>query len=130
MTKYAPSDTEFGARLAQLCDAAGFTQEQLAAELGVSRRRIAYFESESDHPPVSFLADRARVQNTTTDQLLGQAVVKGKSRSVSLSPRLERRLKLIEQPSPKPKQQLLAIIDIFIAAEQHRGPQGRSGPRS
>jgi hypothetical protein len=39
---------------------------------------------------------------------------------VSLSPRLERRLKQIERLSPKPKQQLLSIIDTFIAAEEHR----------
>jgi hypothetical protein len=34
---------------------------------------------------------------------------------------LERRLKQIENLSPKPKQQLLSIIDSFIAAEQNRG---------
>lgn len=130
MTKYiAPDGEGFGERLAQLRKAAGYTQEQLAAELGISRRRIAYYEAESDHPPVGFLADLARVLNTTTDALLGQAAGTRKSK-VSLSPRLERRLKQIERLSPKPKQQLLSIIDSFIAAEGHRNPQNRSGSRS
>ena len=122
MTKYiAPEGEGFGERLAQLRKAAGYTQEQLAAELGISRRRIAYYEAESAHPPVGFLADLARVLNTTTDALLGQGAGTRKSRPVSLSPRLERRLKQIERLSPKPKQQLLSIIDTFIAAAQHRG---------
>lgn len=121
MTKYiAPDGEGFGERLAQLRKAAGYTQEQLATELGISRRRIAYYEAESDHPPVGFLADLARVLNTTTDSLLGQQAGARKAK-VSLSPRLERRLKQIERLSPKPKQQLLSIIDSFIDAEQLRG---------
>jgi hypothetical protein len=56
----------------------------------------------------------------TTDSLLGHGAGNAKTRSVSLSPRLERRLKQIERLSPKPKQQLLSIIDTFIAAEEHR----------
>jgi hypothetical protein len=37
-----------------------------------------------------------------------------------LSPRLERRLRQIERLSPKSKQQLLSIIDTFIAADRSR----------
>lgn len=47
------------------------------------------------------------------EELLGSETPKRKARA-SLSPRLERRLKLIEGLSPKPKQQLLSIIDTFI----------------
>lgn len=133
MTKYiAPKGEGFGTRLAQLRKAAGYTQEQLASELGISRRRIAYYEAESDHPPVGFLGDLARVLNTTTDELLGHGAGKTKTRSVSLSPRLERRLKQIERLSAKPKQQLLSIIDSFIAAEEHRtqGANRSQGSRS
>ena len=133
MTKYvAPKGEGFGTRLAQLRKAAGYTQEQLASELGISRRRIAYYEAESDHPPVGFLGDLARVLNTTTDELLGHGAGKSKTRSVSLSPRLERRLKQIERLSAKPKQQLLSIIDSFIAAEEHRtqGANRSQGSRS
>lgn len=117
MTKYAHTKAEgFGARLAQLRKAAGFTQTQLADELSTSRRRIAYYESESDHPPANLLADLARVLNVTTDELLGSAPVKRQAKA-AMSPRLERRLKQIEHLSPKPKQQLLALIDTFIEAE-------------
>jgi len=130
MTKYiAPDGEGFRQRLAQLRKTAGYTQEQLASELGITRRRIAYYEAESDHPPVGFLSDLARVLNTTTDALLGQAACARKGK-VSLSARLERRLKQIERLSPKPKQQLLSIIDSFIAAEAHRSVRSRPGSSS
>lgn len=117
MTKYAHAQGQgFGPRLAALRKAAGFTQHQLAAEIGISRRRIAYYESESEHPPANLLADLARVLNVTADQLLTEAPAKRQVKA-SLSPRLERRLKQIERLSPKPKQQLLSLIDTFIEAE-------------
>jgi transcriptional regulator with XRE-family HTH domain len=121
MPKYTvPAADGFPARLTALRKAAGFTQAQLAAELGISRRRIAYYEAESEHPPASLLRELARVLNTTIDELLGSEPAKRKPRPASLSPRLERRLKQIEDLSPKPKQQLISIIDTFIAAEQNR----------
>ena len=117
MTKYAHAQGQgFGPRLAALRKAAGFTQHQLADELGISRRRIAYYESESEHPPANLLADLARVLNVSTDQLLTDAPVKRQAKA-TLSPRLERRLKQIERLSPKSKQQLMTIIDTFIEAE-------------
>jgi transcriptional regulator with XRE-family HTH domain len=117
MTKYAhPQGQGFGPRLAALRKAAGFTQHQLADELGISRRRIAYYEAESEHPPANLLADLARVLNLSTDQLLTDAPLKRQAKA-TLSPRLERRLKQIERLSPKSKQQLMTIIDTFIEAE-------------
>lgn len=55
--------------------------------------------------------------NVTTDELLG--VRTGRSKKITtlaVSSRLERRLKLIERMPPKPKQQLLGLIDTFLAA--------------
>lgn len=94
-----------------------FTQHQLADELGISRRHIAYYEPESDHPPANPLADLARALNVSTDQLLSDAPPAKRPAKASVSPRLERRLKQIEQLSPKSKQQLLNIIDTFIENE-------------
>jgi transcriptional regulator with XRE-family HTH domain len=127
MPKYTPPEgSGFAARLAALRKAAGFTQEQLAAEIGISRRRIAYYEAESDHPPASLLPKLAHALNTTVGVLLGEEAPKHKTRATALSPRLERRLRQIETLSPRPKQQLISIIDAFIAAEQNRRGGGSS----
>lgn len=55
MTTYKRSEKRgFSACVAQLRKT-GYTQEQLATELGISRRRVAYWEAESDHPPAGLL---------------------------------------------------------------------------
>jgi transcriptional regulator with XRE-family HTH domain len=118
MPKHAtPQADGFGARLASLRKAAGYTQQQLADEIGVSRRMVAYYETESEHPPANLLVDLARVLNTSTDELLGLTDAK-RNKPTAISPRLERRVKQIERLAPKSKQQLLGLIDTFIAAEQ------------
>lgn len=118
MTKHTtPQADGFGTRLATLRKAAGYTQQQLADEIGVSRRMVAYYETESEHPPANLLVDLARVLNTSTDELLGFADAK-RNKPTAISPRLERRVKQIERLTPKSKQQLLGLIDTFIAAEQ------------
>lgn len=66
--------------------------------------------------------------NVPVEALLSDSAASRKTRA-TLSPRLERRLRQIERLGPKPKQQLLSIIDTFIAAAQSPTTQ-RSGPRS
>ncbi len=117
----APQTRGFGVRLVQLRKAAGYTQQQLAEEIGAIRRQVAYYEGESEHPPANLLIDLARALNVSTDELLGLSTTRSKAaKPLAVSTRLERRLKLIERMSPKPKQQLLGLIDTFIAAEQGR----------
>lgn len=57
----------------------------------------------------------AQALNVTTDDLLGIGA-KRKAATPAISTRLERRLRLIERMPAKPKQQLLGLIDTFIAA--------------
>lgn len=117
MPKHADPQTHgFGERLVQLRKTAGYTQQQLADEIGASRRQIAYYEGESEHPPASLLIVLANALNVTTDELLGMRSGRGKAATPAVSTRLERRLKLIERMPAKPKQQLIGLIDIFIAA--------------
>jgi transcriptional regulator with XRE-family HTH domain len=113
-----PDAIGFGTRLAQLRKAAGYTQHQLADEIGATRRKIAYYESESEHPPANLLADLARVLNVSTDDLLGLNGSRKRAKVITVSPRLERRMRQIEALAPKPKQQLLGLIDTFIAAAE------------
>jgi len=110
----------FGLRLVQLRKGAGYTQQQLADEVGVSRRMIAYYEGETGHPPASFLADLARALGTTTDTLLGIVPTKKSTSRGSISTRWERRVRQIERLGPKPKQQIVTFIDAILTAEQAR----------
>ncbi|MCP4276049.1 MAG: helix-turn-helix domain-containing protein [Gammaproteobacteria bacterium] len=106
--------SSFGRRLAKLRKAAGHTQQQLANEIGATRRMIAYYESESQHPPSNMLVDLAKALNISADTLLGIKPVD----TIPISSRLERRIRQIEKLSPKPRQQITQLIDTFVEAEQ------------
>lgn len=107
-----PQLTTFGARLAALRKAAGYTQAELANEVGVSRRMITYYESQAAHPPTHLLALIAQALHLTTDALLGAAPIK---RTASLrNSRLQRRLQQLERLDPAERRQVLQVLDAFI----------------
>ena len=107
----------FGKRLARLRKAAGYTQQELADEIGATRRMIAYYETESDHPPTNMLVGLATALGVTTDELLGLGNTKKTKQPDS---RLQRRLQQIEKLSAPKKRQILQVIDTFIENEQLR----------
>lgn len=71
MTKQQkPEVAGFGSRLVTLRKATGFTQKELATRIGVSRRVIAYYEGETEHPPTQILPRLAHVLNVSVEVLL------------------------------------------------------------
>ncbi len=85
-----------GARLAVLRKAAGYTQQELAQELGVSRRMVAYYERAT---PL-------------------------RRRAAKPDSRLARRMQQIERMNPKEKRQVLQILDALVEREQLRASKG------
>src|SRR3954467_6757587 len=60
--KMTPTTAEtFGERLARLRLAAGYSQRDLAAEVGISQRMVAYYEGETSYPPSHLLPVLAKV---------------------------------------------------------------------
>ena len=110
-------EAHFGDRLAELRKAAGYTQEELAGEIGVSRRMIAYYEGETEHPPATLLPALAAALKVSTDVLLGVAPMK---KSLKPDTRLQRRMQQIEKMNPKERRQVLQLIDAFIEREKLR----------
>lgn len=112
----------FGARLSALRKAAGFTQQELAQDLGISRRRIAYYEGETEHPPSALLPALATALRVTTDELLGATPLRRKAPKADS--RLQRRMQQIEKMHPKGKRQVLQLLDALIEREQLRAAKG------
>lgn len=116
MPKQIPEQlTEFGRRLATLRKQAGYTQTELAQELGVSQRMISYYEAHSEYPPVGLLPSLAQLLGVTSDELLGIQPLK-KSRQPDT--RLLRRMQQIEKLDASKKRQVLQMIDTVIENEQ------------
>lgn len=114
MTKVAQEETlSFGQRMAELRKAKGFTQQELADEVGISRRMVAYYEGQSQHPPTTHLPTIARALKISTDELLGTVAVKQRASSERDS-RLERRLQQIEKLESSDRRQIIQLIDAFI----------------
>ena len=83
----------------------------MADEIDVTRRMIAYYEAESQHPPANM---RVEGVDVGTDALLGIKPVD----TTPISSRLERRIRQIEKLEPKLRQQITQLIDTFVEAEQ------------
>jgi transcriptional regulator with XRE-family HTH domain len=113
----------FGARLRELRQAAGYTQQELAQEIDVSRRRIAYYEGETEHPPAALLTALAEALGVTTDELLGATPLRRK-KAAKTDSRLQRRMSQIERMNPREKRQVLQILDALIEREQLRASKG------
>ncbi len=119
MTKVAKDETmSFGQRLAELRKARNFTQQEFADEVGISRRMVAYYESQSQHPPTTHLPIMARVLKLSTDELLGTTAIK--QRAKPSDTRMQRRLQQIEKLDTPERRQILQLIDTFIEHGQLR----------
>lgn len=120
--KKSEAPQSFGARLAALRKAAGFTQMELAEELGTSQRMIAYYESPQALPPSALLPRMAQALGISTDVLLGVAPVKRAAKP--RDSRLHRRLQQVEQLEPNEKRQVLQLLDAFIERGQLKRKAG------
>ena len=107
--------TEFGKRLSAIRKQAGYTQTDLAKELGISQRMISYYESDTEYPPASLLPDLVKLLGVTSDELLGIAPLK-KARQPDT--RLLRRMQQIEKLDSSKKRQVLQMIDTMIEHAQ------------
>lgn len=116
----------FGQRLAELRKAAGFTQVELAAELGISQRMVAYYESPNATPPAILLPAIATALGVSIDDLFGRAPKRRLVKQEGDS-RLRRRLLAIEKLNVAEKRQVLQLLDAFIERGQLKrkahGPQ-------
>ncbi len=107
--------TEFGKRLVKLRKDAGYTQTELANELGITQRMISYYEGHAEHPPSALLPKMAELLGVSADELLGiKPVKKGKQPDT----RLQRRFQQIQKLPVRDKRQITQIIDTFIKAAQ------------
>jgi len=115
---------DFGERLARMRKAAGYTQAELAAEVGISRRNIAYYETQTQHPPSSILPELARALGVAIDELLGAVSIRKAARPTNS--RLMRRVQQIEKLEAREKRQILQFLDTFIERERLRRKTGTS----
>ena len=114
----------FGARLAELRQARGLSQDELAALVDVSRRVIAYYEAQSAQPPGALLVDLARALKVSTDELLG--VTAGSAKLAPKTARLLKRLQRIEELPPADQRAVLKLVDAMLETRRRAAPLPRA----
>ena len=92
--------------------AAGYTQVEFAAEVGITQRMVAYYEAPDSHPPAHLLPQMAQAPGVSVEVLLGISLPRRPKKLATN--RLERRLMAIEKLNATEKRQILQIIDTFI----------------
>lgn len=98
----------YGQHLAGLREAAGLTQHQLAAQLGVPQSNIAFWERWDKPPRGDVLPKLAHVLGVSVDQLLGVTPPKPKKQAA------KGRLQLVfEAASRLPRRQQEKVLDIL-----------------
>ena len=112
--------TGFGERLSTLRKAAGFTQTELANDLGISQRMVAYYEQPDVTPPAHLLPGIAQILGVSIDALYGHEQPKRKLAKQEGDSRLRRRLLAVEKLGTAEKRQVLQLIDAFIERGQLR----------
>ena len=117
----APTDEEnveaLKGSVESLRKAAGYTQVEFAAEVGITKRTVAYYEAPGAQPPAHLLPQMAQALCVGADVLLGMAQRRKVKRLATNS--LERRLLEIEKLDPKAKRQITQLLDAFIEREKH-----------
>ncbi len=108
----------FGARLRNLRKERGLTQTELGAQVGMSKRMMAYYEQQHAQPPGPLLAKLALALGTTTDELLG--IKAPKSGVGHKAAKILKRVQAIADLPPSDQRAILRIIDGFL---QSRGYQ-------
>lgn len=115
MPKGRPSDsprTEFGSRLVELREKKGFTQSQIAAQLGISSRAYAFWERKPVALQAEQIARLADIFEVSADLIVGRDVPKPKRNGPK--GKLE---KLFEVASDLPRVQrdrIAAILEPFV----------------
>lgn len=101
----------FGQRLAQLRKVAGFSQRDLAKEIGISYRMVAYYEAQTDRPPAHLLPLLAKTLGVSVDELLGLK----KSERSHINRKL---LKNLEKITLLPRRQQKALLEQIEALSE------------
>ena len=123
-------DSGFGERMCALRKAAGFTQAELAAELGISQRMVAYYEHPEAMPPAHLLPAIAQALGVSLDDLYGRTPPRKRLAKQEGDSRLRRRLLAIEKLETNDKRQLLQLIDAFIERGQLKRKVGGASQRA
>ncbi len=109
-------DESLGQRIARFRKERGFTQVELAEQMGLIQTLISDYERDRTRPHPEMLVRLALALEVSTDQLLGLKPANYQESSPDL--KIVRRMKKIQTLPPTQQKTLLRTIDTFIKAAE------------
>jgi transcriptional regulator with XRE-family HTH domain len=117
----AKGNIEHGMRLAKFRRAAGLSQHQLAAKVGVAQPVISRYEKGQRKLYDDMLGDLARALGVTPNDILGITAPKTiDTEAANLSKRMIARLKKIEALPRRSQEHLIAMLDMAIKGAKNK----------
>jgi len=111
------ADESLGQRLARLRKQRGYTQVELADQIGIIQSLISDYERDRLRPHAEMIVRFALTLGVSTDEVLGVARP-DKSHGVPQGRRILRRLQKIETLPKRDQEALLRTIDAFLSARK------------
>ena len=111
-TKQAPL---FGQRLSHFRTQKGFSQRELAEQLGVSRDLVGYYERRCNNPTAEVLQRLCKILEVSTDELVGNKPIKYKP---GPAPVILQKFKQIQNLPPSKQKLVIDFLDTVIQSEQ------------
>ncbi|MBI3265947.1 MAG: helix-turn-helix transcriptional regulator [Chlamydiae bacterium] len=108
---------DFGKRLAEIRKARGLSQRDLARELGISNRMVAYYEAQTQYVPSNLLIPLTKILKIPVEELLGV-----KNFKEYINPQAKSLWKKLRKAELLPKKDQKALLDHLEALLQ-RVPQ-------
>ena len=102
----------FGTRLAALRKARGWTQPQLAYQLGITLAALTYYERQATNPSAELVSRVAKLFNVSADELLGVTVAP--VRKPGPPSQIEERLTAIRDLPREKQKVVLQFLDSFL----------------
>ena len=110
--------TELGKRLAELRKAAGLSQMEVAAALGVAQRSVSFYEREVRTLPPNLLKPLAELLGVSAEEILG--INEGRASKRGPKSKLERQFEEI-QKLPRTRQEFISkILGEFLGTNASR----------
>ena len=117
----AKGNIEHGLRLAKFRRAAGLSQHQLAAKIGVAQPVISRYEKGQRKLYDDMLGGLSRALGVTPNDILGITAPKTiDTEAASLSKRMIARLKKIEALPRRSQEHLIAMLDMAIKGAKNK----------
>jgi transcriptional regulator with XRE-family HTH domain len=104
----------FGRRLREARLARGWTQAELADQLGISSKMMDYYERRAANPSVKFVRQAAEVLDVSVEELVGAPERKAARAKPGPKPLLVERIERVRRLPRKDQEFVLQFLDAFL----------------